>query len=269
MTKITNLIPLTDGQLYDPVEFAKYFLEHISSLPGKKIGFIGQPQSGTTTSMHYFSTMPNLFNYYDPRGIPDTFNGTLPHFDEDLYPVVKQQLPTWMPLIEKAPKDPAICESLDDCIYVDPDPTLVLQMVDKIANDVVESRKMLLWKSALNLFCIRDLSMVSRTNTEDSLSVYDLPYLPLEYNQYFDVLVLLKRRPNWFNDPAFLEHIESEGVDTVAEQNLVAMRDQELLDYSLAGNWKFDFELSNTGSKQELEAELVSLISNIRNKLND
>jgi hypothetical protein len=34
------------------------------------------------------------------------------------------------------------------------------------------------------------------------------------------------------------------------------------------GNWKFDFEVSNAGSKQELETELVALISSIRNKLN-
>jgi hypothetical protein len=263
MNKITDLFPLTNEQLHDPIKFGTVFLEQIRSLPGRKIGFIGQPQSGTTVSMHHLSSLPNLHTFYDPRGIPDTFNSTLTHFS-DLDGVISSQLPTWMPLIKQAPENHDIGHTkLINSLYTEPDPDLVNKMVAKMSQDVEESRKMLLWKAALNLFCMRDLRVTDSNTNPAAVEIYDLPYFPVDYNQYFDIVILLKRRDTWFTDGAFLEHIATEGVDSAAEQALVSMRDQELADYAQAGNWTFDHQILNDGTVDELKMELDELFSNI------
>ena len=256
---ITDIFPLTQEQLTDPIEFSKFFLNDLTARPGKKIGFIGQPQSGTTIAVHHFcgcneyKQIGNIFTYYDPRGIADTFNQTLPLFD-DLNEIVRIQLPTWMPLFDQVPENAGFTE-----VSVTVDPALVQSMVTKMSQDEEESRKMLLWKSALNLFCLRDLRTVNENQDEDAWSIFELPYLPVEYNQHFDKLVLLKRRANWFTDPAFLAHIETESVTSEAEQNLVAMRDAEFADYRTSGNWQFDYEILNDGSIEDLENNLIAM----------
>ena len=254
MNKITDLFPLTNEQLHDPIKFGTFFLEQIRSMPGRKIGFVGQPQSGTTVSMHHLSSLSNLYTFYDPRGIPDTFNSILRYFS-DLDGVVTSQLPTWMPLIKQVPL------SYDSDEPVDSD--LVNKMITKISQDVEESRKMLLWRAALNLFCMRDLRVTNKNTDANAVEIYDIPYFPVDYNQYFDIVILLKRRDTWFTDTAFLEHIATEGADSTAEQALIAMRDQELADYAQAGNWTFDHQILNDGTVDELKMELDELFSNI------
>jgi hypothetical protein len=262
MNKITDLFPLTNEQLHDPIKFGTVFLEQIRSLPGRKIAFIGQPQSGTTVSMHHLSSLPNLHTFYDPRGIPDTFNSTLTYFS-DLDGVVTSQLPTWMPLIKQSPENHSRGCTVSECFCEPASPDLVNKMVAKISQDVEESRKMLLWKAALNLFCMRDLRITNGNTNPAAVEIYDLPYFPVDYNQYFDIVILLKRRDTWFTDSAFLEHIATEGVDATAEQALVSMRDQELADYTQAGNWIFDHQILNDGTVGELKMELDELFSNI------
>ena len=260
---ILDVFSLTQSQLNDPIEFGKFFLNELTAYPGKKIGFIGQPQSGTTIAVHHFDGSNNyqkigdIFTYYDPRGIADTFNQTLPLFD-DLNEVIRAQLPTWMPLFDQVPENAGFTE-----VSVTVDPGLVQSMVTKISEDVEESRKMLLWKSALNLFCLRDLRTVNENVDETAWAIFELPYFPAEYNQHFDKLVLLKRRANWFTDPAFLAHIGTEGVTAQAEENLVAMRDAEFADYRTAGNWQFDYEILNDGSIADLEANLIEMATSI------
>jgi hypothetical protein len=271
MTKLLDRFnSMTAEQMADPVQLAKYFLEEISKLPGRKIGFIGQPQSGTTLAMHHlcgcngYQKIGNFITMYDPRGIPDTFNTTLPYF-EDLNEVVVTDIAEWMKLIVQAPENKFTCPTLDDCHCPIPSHDLVQAMVAKISGDVEESRKMLLWKAALNLFCLRDL-LVTQGNTDpDAYVIFDLPYLPIEYNQYFEKLVLLKRRDNWFTDPLFLAHIEGEGVDEQAEKDLVAVRDQEIADCQTAGTWTFDYEIVNDGDQASLEAKLDVLVTNLTN----
>ena len=259
---------LTEQQLNDPIEFGKFFLNELTKFPGKKIGFIGQPQSGTTIAMHYFSSsdeikkIGNIFSYYDPRGIADTFTSILPSFD-DLNKIIRDQLPTWMPLIDRCPISTEICASLDECVCKNPDPTVVQEMVIKISQDIEESRKMLLWRSALSLFCLRDLRTVNANVDSESWSIFELPYFPVEYNQYFDKLVLLKRRDNWFSDPAFLAHIEKEEVEQQTEENLVNMRDQEVYDYNTAGKWAFDYTLVNDGTIEQLETKLIEMSNTV------
>ena len=259
---ITDIFPLTPEQLTNPVQFGQFFLDQIAAHPGKRIGFMGQPQSGTTIAMHHFcggnefKNIGNIFAYYDPRGIPDTFKSTLPLFD-DLNQVVRAQLPTWMPLIDRCPINTEIFASLADCVCQNPDPTVVQEMVIKVSQDVEESRKMLLWRSALNLFCLRDLREVNVNDSADSWSIYELPYFPIKYNNAFNTLILLKRRDNWFSDPAFLAHLATEGVEQSTEENLVAMRDKEMSDYATAGKWAFDHTIANDGTIAELEAKLI------------
>ena len=266
MTKLTDRYPsLTAEQLADPLLLGTYFLNEIKSFPGHKIGFVGQPQSGTTLSVHYIDTIQSdkpVVCLYDPRGIPDTFNQTLPYFD-DLNEVISADIPAWMSLIKQAPENHFICPTLDDCHCPIPPVELAQSMVSKISGDVEESRRMLLWKSALNLFCLRDLLLTNGNTDPEAYIILDLPYFPAEYNQYFEKLVLLKRRPNWFTDPLFQAHIASESVNEQAEKDLVAVRDQELVDCQTTGNWTFDYEILNDGNRASLETKLSDLVNDL------
>lgn len=260
---IIDIFPLTQEQLTNPIEFGKFFLNEITAKPGKKIGFIGEPQSGATVAMHHFAGVSDykkigdIFAYMDPRGIADTFTTTLPLFD-DLNEIIRAQLPTWMPLIDRCPINVEVCTSLQNCQCQEPDPTVVQEMVTKISQDVEESRKMLLWRSALNLFCLRDLRTLNTNEEDTTWSIFELPYFPVAYNDVFDKMVLLKRRDNWFTDPAFLAHIAGEGVTEETERNLVDMRDNEMADYSRAGSWVFDYTIVNDGTVTDLEAKLIA-----------
>jgi len=265
-TNITERFPgVTADHLADPVLFGKYFLDQIKALPGRKIGFIGQPQSGTTLAIHNFcgcnnyQKIGNMITIYDPRGIPDTFNVTLPYF-ADLDAAITSACPEWISLIKQAPSNPMTCPDLDHCDCPDPSQDLVIKMVSKISTDVAESRKMLSWKAALALFCLRDLLVVNGNTDPNRFIIFDLPYLPIEYNQYFEKLVLLQRRPNWFTDPLFLAHIETEGVDIDAEKQLVAVRDQEIADCQSSGKWVFDHTIMNDGDLPSLIQKLDNLI---------
>ena len=269
MTKLTDLFPtLTAEQIADPVKLGQFFIEEIVKFPGRKIGFIGQPQSGTTLALHHlcgcngYQKIGNFITMYDPRGIPDTFNETLPYF-EDLDAVVEADIPSWLSLIRQAPENKFTCPTLEDCHCPVPPEDLVQSMVAKISGDVIESRRMLLWKAALNLFCLRDLTMTNGNTDPNAFVIFDLPYFPAEYNKYFEKLVLMKRRPNWFTDPLFLAHIASENVDEQAEKDLVAVRDQEIIDCQVAGTWVFDYEILNDGDQSALEAKLDDLVTKL------
>jgi hypothetical protein len=257
---------LTPNHLADPVEFARYFLDQIKSLPGRKIGFIGQPQSGTTLAIHSFTECENyqklgkITTIYDPRGIPDTFNTTLPYF-ADLDATITAACPDWMAIIKQSPDNPMACLDLDNCVCPEPSPDLSVQMVNKISTDVQASRRMLLWKAALNLFCLRDLLFINGNQDPDCVIIFDLPYLPVAYNQYFEKLILLKRRQDWFQDPLFLSHIQTEGVISQAEQQLVAVRDQEIADCQSLGDWNFDHQILNDGDQSALISKLNDMIS--------
>lgn len=260
---IIDVFSLTQEQLNDPIEFGKFFLNELKTYPGKKIGFIGQPQSGTTVAMHYLNgsdqvkALGDIFTYYDPRGIADTFKTSLPLF-EDLDAIVREQIPAWMDLFDQVPDNSGFTE-----VSVTVDTALMQTMVNKISQDVEESRKMLLWRSALNLFCLRDLRTVNENQETDSWSIFELPYFPVHYNESFDKLIVLERRPNWFSDPAFLAHIGTEGVTEEAERNLVNMRDAELADYQLAGDWVVDYTIKNTGTVADLELKLLNTVTEI------
>ena len=267
--KITDIFPLTQEQLNNPIDFGRFFLDQLISSPGKKLGLIGQPQSGSSTVMHYISgssdlnqTGKTIFTYYEPRGIADTFKSTLPSF-EDLNQIVRAQLPTWMPLIDKCPISPEITVAAGSNISEEVDPNVVQEMVAKISQDVEESRKMLLWRSAFSLFCLRDLRGVNANVDPTTWSIFELPYFPVNYSNYFDTMILLQRRNNWFNDPAFLAHIAREGVSQIAEENLVSMRDAEIADYQQAGNWAFDYTIVNDGTIAELETKVLSTLTDI------
>jgi hypothetical protein len=270
MIKLTDVFPtLTAEQLADPIQLGQFFIDEIVKFPGHKVGFIGQPQSGTTLSVHYINTKSfdkKVICLYDPRGIPDTFNGTLPYF-EDLNAVIEADIPDWMALIKQAPKNNNVGTSEGEFIFDDSisseDSAIVIAMVSKISEDVVGSRRMLLWKSVLNLFCLRDLLLANGNIDADAVVILDLPYFPAEYNQHFEKLVLLKRRPNWFTDPLFLAHISVEGINEQSEKDLIAVRDQELADYQSVGQWVFDYEILNDDSVQSLESKLDTLVNDL------
>jgi hypothetical protein len=266
MTKLLDVFPkLTAEQITDPIKLGQFFIEEIVKFPGRKIGFIGQPQSGTTVSVHYISAINSdkkIICLYDPRGIPDTFNNTVSHF-EDLNDIIEADIPQWMSLIRQAPENKFTCPTLEDCHCPVPPEDLVQSMVVKMSSDVVESRRMLLWKAALNLFCLRDLLKTNGNTDETAVVILDLPYFPAEYNKYFEKLILLERRPNWFTDPLFLAHITGEGVDAQAEKNLVDVRDQELVDCQNRGHWVFDYIILNNSDQTSLETKLDDLVNRV------
>jgi hypothetical protein len=261
MTTIQNIFrDITDQQLTSPVEFAKFFLEKIKQRPGKKIGIIGRPQSGTTTSIQYLSTInstdingKNISVFADFRGVPDTVYGTLSTF-EDLQEIVKNQIPTWWPIFEG-------CGVVVNQEFT-ASPELTNLMVSKVATDVEESRVMLQWKAALAIWCLRDSQYIIETNT-DEVGFYELPILPINYNNYFDTLILIDRRPNWFSDPAFQAHYEGEHLDSSAEINLVNMRDQEFNDYQAHGQWQFDTVVLNDSTVEELKNKLLETVKEV------
>jgi hypothetical protein len=238
----------------NPLEFAKFFLEKIKQYPGRKIGIMGRAQSGTTTAVQYLSTLDTIKVFADFRGVPDTFIGTLSLF-EDLEAVVKSQIPTWYPIFEE-------CGVVPNQEFT-ASPELTRRMVTKMATDVEESRLMLQWKAALEIWCLRDSRCVDNSIGSDKTEFYELPVLPIEYNQHFEKLILIDRRPNWFTDPAFQEHYEREQLDSASEIDLVTMRDQEFADYQAQSQWTFDAVVLNNGTFDELNSKLSTTVQGL------
>jgi hypothetical protein len=252
---------MTDLQMSNPLEFAKFFLEKIKQYPGRKLGIMGRAQAGTTTSIQYLSTIDSaqlagksISVFADFRGVPDTFIGSLSQF-EDLQAIVKNQLPTWWPIFEQ-------CGVIPNQEFT-ASPELTNLMVNKMATDVEESRLMLQWKAALEIWCLRDGRCVDNSSSSDQVEFYELPVLPIDYNQYFEKLVLIDRRANWFTDPAFQEHYEREHVDVSFETNLVNMRDQEFTDYQSQAEWTFDATVLNDGTFDKLKNKLLATVKGL------
>jgi hypothetical protein len=261
MTNFVDVMPLTPEEIQDPISIAQYFLDVIKSRPGLKVGIIGRAQSGTTTAMQYLSSLsgPAIDNreiqtFFDARGVPDTLLGTVTLFD-DLTPVVKQQIPEWWALIEQATIVPGEEAQADI--------NLVIEMVQKMSQDMLESRQMLKWKGALNLFALRDLGQISGDNSQDVIEIYELPALPINYNEYFDVLIKIERNPNWFTSQEFQEHFEREQVPKEDEIALVTMRDEEFQDYAQQGDWQFNQVINNNGTIDQLQVKLIEMVKTL------
>lgn len=258
MTKITELFPITQEQINNSVEFSKFFLGKIKEYPGVKVGVIGRSQSGTTTCFDYLKALSStgvdgraVASYSDNRDVLETFIGTLNNI-EDLTAVVKSQIPDWYSMFEAqniVPGEPFTV-----------DPAFSAQAINKVINEAEDSRKMWNWKAALTIWCLRDLRSANIIQDPNRLEFFELPYLPINYNQYFDKLILIERRPNWFSDPLFQEHFQSEGLDAATETSLISVRDAEFDDYRNASNWSFDHTIVNDGTVEELHAKILNVI---------
>ncbi len=261
MTKITDLFQIESEQLNDSIEFSKFFLERIREFPGKKIGILGKAQSGLTTCSQYLKSLKdtgvngkNIALFADTRGVPDTIIGSLSNID-DLKNIIKEQIPDWYSMFEQ--------QNIIFDQEFKPDPAFASQAINKVINEPIDSRKMLKWRAALAIWCLRDLRYASESQDSERVEFYELPYLPIDYNQYFDKLILVERRPNWFSDPAFQAHFNSEGLDMITETGLVAVRDQEFDDYKNTINWRFDHTILNDGTVEELNAKLLNVVKEI------
>ena len=240
---ITSYVKIPAEQITDPVSLATHFLDWIRLEPGKKIGFIGEPQAGATVSMHYLELISGLTTIYDPRGIPDTINGTIDCFS-DLQAIIETDLANWIEDLRGAP-------------YTNE------RMVQRVATDPTVNN-LLAWKDAFSIICLRDHTVLAG---RQPLYIYDLPALPINYNHYFDKLVLIKRRANWPQDPAFLEHIVKENVSAETEIGLIAVRDQQFADAKRDGGWAFDYEFTNDGDFDHLEEQLNTMVTTMRGQL--
>jgi len=240
---ITSYTNIPADQISNPVSLAIHFLEWIRSQPGKKIGFISEPQAGKTVSMHYLEHIPGVTTIYDPRGIPDTINGTTECFS-DLESIIDTDLAVWREDLRGAPYT---TKSFIQRVITDP-----------TANDLFA------WRDAFSIICLRDHTILAGTQP---LYIYDLPALPINYNYYFDKLVFVKRRPNWFQDPAFLEHIAKEDITTETEVALIAVRDQLFATAKQQGAWTFDYEFTNDGDFDYLVEQLTTMITIMREQL--
>lgn len=261
MTKITELFEIQQTQINDPVEFAKFFLGKIQELPGKKIGVLGRSQSGLTTCFQYLASLKDsgvdgkyLASFSDNRDVLETFIGSVDNV-EDLKAVVKNQISDWYSMFEAqniVPGEPFT-----------PDPAFASQAINKVINESETSKKMWQWKAALTIWCLRDQRSADGSQNVERLEFYELPYLPINYNQYFDKLILIERRDNWFSDPAFQAHFQSEGLDMSTETGLVSTRDAEFDSYRNSVNWNFDQSITNNGTVDQLRSSILTVIKGL------
>jgi hypothetical protein len=256
---MSNIFPfeLSPEQLQDPVLFAEYFLDCIKQAPGRKIGIIGEPVSGTTLAMHYITLFDNMKPVYDPRLVPDTINAIIEEFD-NIKNIIVGQLPTWIDILKQF--NTLSCAGLS---IEDHDASEIARQFDQQLISDPSAFNLLKWEAAFSIFCLRDYTVSQAT--KNSLCIYELPAAPINYNQYFDKLILLRRRPDWLSSSILTKYMTLQvpyETDIILETNKLNAKDTYFKNCCDHGQWLFDKEILNDGTDDELEEKLITSLAN-------